>query len=452
MVLGIIAGGVLTGIFGGISSASQARASNDAQSRLDDYNKKLWEYNWQQDNVNRDFQIAQNSAQRTNIANQNKYTVETQVRDWQYATQMDSIKYNSELEAYRKSDEIYKAQLGLNEFNASVALKQQAQWMREQELNNQFQVADLGLQLQNSLNEFTKATLQEGLVNRFADLQLDRAKNFSQQNYELSIGQSQKEYQQTTQFAREKFGKANADSVAQREELRTSVARDREKASIQAMRDRGAAVNSQAGRSTAKLVQSIGFIGGIDQAALTDRILFGEDGISRQLADAGLAMTQTNRQAALKNEQSMQIATVNNFQTQFDATLQRSETAESSASRLYGADLNRIQSKGQYDQAMLGASASLVSARISNEFTKADIGVEKYLADLNAYASKLLPPVAPLQRPAPLLLPEPIILDPPALVKPPKPVAGATVSPVGAFLGGAASGFGNALGAALSKK
>lgn len=452
MVLGIVAGGLITGIFGGLSSASQARSNNDAQQRLDQYNKKLWEYNWEQDNRNRDFQISQNAAQRTNIANQNKYTIETQIRDWQYSNQMDSVKYNAELEAFKKSNEIFGSQLNLNQANANIALKQQAQWMREQELNSQFQVADLGLQLQSSVNEFTKAVFQEQVVSKFADLQLDRTKQFSQQNYDLSIGQTQKEYAQTTQFARERFNKSRQDSVAQRQELQTGVAREREKASIQAMRDRGAAVNSQAGRSTAKLVQSIGFIGGIDQAALTDRILFGEDGISRQLADAGLAMTQTNRQAGLKAEQSMQIASVNNYQTQFDATLQRAETANTSALRLYGADLNRLQSKAQYDQAITGTTASLVSARISNELTNADIQREKYLADLNAYASKMLPPVPPLQRPAPLLLPEPIILDPPALVKPPQPVAGATTSPVAAFLGGAAGGFGTAIGGAFSKK
>lgn len=449
MVLGIVAGGIISGIFGGIASSSQASSQNAAQQRLDEYNKKLWDYNWKQDNVNRDFQIAQNVAQRTNIANQNKYTVETQIRDWQYSNQMDAVKYNTELQAYRKSNEIFGAQLQLNQINSNIALKQQAQWMREQELNNEFQVADLGLQLQSSLNEFTKAVFQEELTNSLADRQLATRKEFSQQNYDLSIGQTQREFDQATRFAREQFGKAQSDSIAQREELRVGVAREKEKASIQAMRDRGAAVNSQAGRSTAKLVQSIGFIGGIDQAALTDRILFGEDGISRKLADAGLAMTQSNRQAALKTEQSMQIATVNNYQTQLDATQQRAEVAKTSALRLYSADLSRIQSKAKYDTDMTGAAASLVSARISNEYNKAETNAQKYLADLEAYAAKMLPPVPPLQRPAPLLLPEPIILDPPALVKPPEPVAGATISPVGAFLGGAAGGFGSALGAGV---
>lgn len=450
MVLGAIVGGLVSGIFGGISSSSQASASNDAQGRLDDYNKQLWEYNWKQDNINRDFQISQNTAQRTNLSNQNKYTVETQVRDWRYSSQMDAIKYNTELEAYRKSDDLYKAQLNLNNASENVALKQQAQWMREQELNNAFQVADLGLQLQSSLNSYTQSLLADGFANRFADLQFSQTKQFAEQNFDLSIGQAQREFNQTTQFSREKFGKANQDSIGIREELRATTARDREKASIQAMRDRGAAVNSQAGRSTAKLVQSIGFIGGIDQAALTDRILFGEAGISRQLADEGLAMSQTNRQAGLKGQQSMQIAAVTNYQTQQDATLKRAQSAEESALRLYGANLDRLQAKSKYDNEMTGAAASLVSARISNQFTSADIQMEKYLADLNTYAAKMLPPVAPLERPAPLLLPEAIILDPPALVKPPQPVAGATTSPVAAFLGGAAGGLGSAIGAGVS--
>lgn len=540
MVLGAIIGGIATGLLGGLASSSQASSQNDAQRRLDDYNARLWDFNWEQDNRNRDFQIRQNATQRTNLANERAYTIQTQIRDFQYSQQMDTAKYNAELQAFKKSDEIFGNQLRLNQAGLDLAMAQQGQWMREQELNYAFRSADLGLQLQSAVNDYTQSLIGEKLANTFADQELQKTSLFSRQARDLTISQAQQDYKQATaaskqrlkltqdqanqefdftsatsrqrtelsnrqaqegfnlasRNARERFQSQVRNTRAEQDNLRVSTSRESEMASIEAMQKRGAAKASQAGRSTAKMAQSIGFIAGLNQAALTDRILFGEEGASRQIADAGIAMQQTSRQAGIEAKQQMESAVLSDFQTQAGAKLKRNQTIEAallndlntqqealirkdqitanarttdfqnqfdaqqrryqagaaSSLKIAKAEADRQLAQTSFNYSNTGLLASLVSARISNEYTSNAIKADKYMADLNAYASKMLPPMEVLQRPAPLLLPEPIILDPPALIKPPKPVAGATVSPVAAFLGGASGGIGSALGAAFTKK
>lgn len=540
MVLGAIIGGIATAVLGGISSSSQASAQNDAQAKLDKYNAELWDFNWQQDNRNRDFQIRQNAAQRTNLANERAYTIQSQIRDFQYSQQMDTAKYNAELQAFKKSDEIFSNQLRLNQAGLDLAMAQQGQWMREQELNYQFRSADLGLQLQAAVNDYTQSLITEGLNKTFADQEFEKTSLFSKQSRNLAISQAEQDYNQAansstlrkqlttdqanqefaltsansrqkteltnrqsqeafdlaTRNAREKFQSQVRNARADQENLRVSTSREQELAAVDAMQRKGAAQAGQAGRSTAKLAQSIGFIAGMNQAALADRILFGEEGVSRQIADAGISMQQTGRQAGTEAKQQMESAVLADFQTQaaaemkknqtiesallsdmitkqdasirrsqltqnaatadfqnqYDAQLKRSQAGATSSLRIAKAEADRQLAQTNANISGTGLLASLVSARISNEYTQNSIRADKYMADLNAYASKMLPPMEPLQRPAPLLLPEPIILDPPELIKPPKPVGGAMVSPVAAFLGGAAGGIGSVLGAAFTKK
>lgn len=578
MVLGAVIGGVASAVFGGAAAASQARAQNKANAQLAKYNKQLWNFNWEQDNRNRDFQILQNSALRSNNADDRAYAQATQIRDFQYSQMMDTARYNAELAAYKKSDDLTKAQLQLNQAGLDLALKQQAQFMSEQELNYTFRTAELGTQLQSALNQYTLSMFDESLSRQIADQERDKTKMFSSQTRDLAIGQANQDFGLTSELsnkrtaitkaqadadlgltsaisdeqtaitkvqaaqdyaltiessklrknidigqagesaalasknAQDRFGNQVKNAKGEQDALRTSTSREQEMAAIEGMQRKGAAKAGQAGRSSIKLAQSMGFIAGMNQAALSDRILFGEKATYRQIADAGLAMQQSVDQSSMQAKQTMQNAALNdtltqasakvkrdqtfqsadfsnrstkaeaqlsrdktfqsadfgNYQTQSEALLRRNQTADSAnltdlqnrteaelrRSQAYSASEMRIKradnelanTKAGIDLGMSGALASLISARISNEYTNSGINADKYAADLNAYANKMLEPMAPIARPAPLLLPEPIILDPPKLVKPPKPVAGANVSVSAAFMGGAASGIGQAIG------
>ena len=625
MVLGAIIGGVASAALGGMAASSQARSQNRANAQVAKYNKELWKYNWEQDNRNRDFQIAQNAAQRTNLANERAYSQETQIRDFQYAQQQDTARYNAELAAFRKSDDIFSSQLKLNQAGLDLALKQQSQFMAEQELNYTFRTADLGLQLQSAVDDYTLSMFDESLSRQIADQERDQRTTFANQTRNLNVGQADQNFGLTAQLsnertaiakaqagadykttnlisqgrtdltksqaadefgltaelaneraaitksqataewglsiensalrrdleinqaeqsarltsknAQDRFGNQVRNIKSEQDQLRTSTSREQELASIEAMRNKGTAKSGQAGRSSAKLAQSIGFIAGLNQAALTDRILFGERGASRAIADAGLAMQQTVDQSVLEARQRMdsavlgdqinqktaglslaqtkqsadfankqtqyeaglrkdqtfqnadfanaqtqiesgqryrqalQTADFGNTQTQSEALLRRNQTVDSanltnqqarteaevqrsqayaaSEMRIKRADQQLSETRAKIDLDTSGALASIISARISNEYTNSSIQADKYAADLNAYANRMLEPVAPIARPAPLLLPEAIILDPPKLKKPPKPVAGSNISTTAAFLGGAAPGIGSALAAAI---
>ena len=85
---------------------------------------------------------------------------------------------------------------------------------------------------------------------------------------------------------------------------------------------------------------------------------------------------------------------------------------------------------------------SLVSARKENKISLREIATQKYGADLNAQARRMLEPLkapAPL---APLSMPRATILDPRKPVKPPQPIKGAVPNMFNSVLTGMTSGIG----------
>lgn len=75
------------------------------------------------------------------------------------------------------------------------------------------------------------------------------------------------------------------------------------------------------------------------------------------------------------------------------------------------------------NQAIL--AESLVSAKKETKAARRQIELEKYGADLNANARRMLAPIKAPAPSAPLAMPRPVILDPPKPIMPPRPIRGA---------------------------
>lgn len=75
------------------------------------------------------------------------------------------------------------------------------------------------------------------------------------------------------------------------------------------------------------------------------------------------------------------------------------------------------------NQAIL--AESLVSAKKETKAARRQIELEKYGADLNANARRMLAPLRAPAPSAPLAMPRPVILDPPKPIMPPRPTKGA---------------------------
>lgn len=135
MAIAAAAVGVLGGIFGAVSGASQQNSARRAeQQRINaqyQYDTQLYNFNWDQAQREYGYRL-----QETQIARQNQrallnYQFQTAQRDYQYGLAIREFDYANQMRQFKESERIYGLQLGFNNDAAQQAHQAETQRFEE---------------------------------------------------------------------------------------------------------------------------------------------------------------------------------------------------------------------------------------------------------------------------------------------------------------------------------
>ena len=129
---------------------------NDGGGGGDDNMEDRYEYdvdNYEFNNLtidrNYEHQMLANEIQRHHIEETALYQEKSQAQQWDYAMQMREIKYNSQVAAYNKSEQLYGAQIGLNQRAAGLAYQNARNVNRERQEQLAFAAAKANIDFQH---------------------------------------------------------------------------------------------------------------------------------------------------------------------------------------------------------------------------------------------------------------------------------------------------------------
>ena len=185
-----------------------------------------------------------NTIQQRNLNQQQLWQESTSMRAWDAEAAQVATEFNSKVAAYNKSERLFGAQVGLNEYARNLADESGAAVQAERLDAVKFQ----GMQ---------------------SDLKLSQTKaDLDQQRAGLSIGRVK---------ARTNINQQQQSASLQRQQQRAESAFNSEKQLVEIMQAAGkAGARGQAGRSAEKTIQSIMAAGGRAQAQLADQITRGD--------------------------------------------------------------------------------------------------------------------------------------------------------------------------------
>lgn len=128
--------GVIGGIFGAVSGASQQNSARSAeQKRINaqyKYDNQLYKYNWNNTLREYDYRIQETNIGRLNQENNLRYQEQSALRDYQYTLAIRDFDYQQQVRQYNESERIYGMQLGFN--NQAAQLAHQAEQRRYEEI------------------------------------------------------------------------------------------------------------------------------------------------------------------------------------------------------------------------------------------------------------------------------------------------------------------------------
>ena len=389
MVLGAIIGGVASAALGFAGSQSQSNSQNQAVKKQHEYDKDVWNFNWEESERQYNFNKEGNQIARQNNENELGWREQTAVNDWAYGMKIRDYEYMNNMRQYTVGEETYKAQLGLNASAVSSAMDLENRWFHEQMIQNIYQDKDVLM----SLNQLTQQTNMQ----------------YVQDNVELSMGMAQ-EMDQT-------FLKSQQMNQQQRTDRADSAfkAMDNMVAGLQA---KGKARNTgNAGRSQAKAVQSVMASVGRQQAQIVDSITRKDAQYS--LERTGLAQQLTQSHQTLKMKQK-------------NLTDKRTQI------------LGQANQTASFNREVL--SKQLESAGMRTVTNRQKILQDRAQADMEAFSKRMLEPSLAPDLPVPYQLPRTIFQDPIKPKKPPKPIKGAGGASTATNLLNAGAGLASSLG------
>jgi hypothetical protein len=139
--------GLLSGLFGA-SEADQARELQQKQINAQyKYNKQKYEYDNQQALREYEFRKQGLKIDKKNEKALINFNYQTNLQNAQYQQAIQNYTYESQLRQYRKSEQIYKQQLGFNELAAYRAASSEARRMQDVVADQAYQKQDLFLGL-----------------------------------------------------------------------------------------------------------------------------------------------------------------------------------------------------------------------------------------------------------------------------------------------------------------
>lgn len=397
-------------LFGFASSGSQASANRKQLNDQRKYQKRAAElelanlidgYNYQLDSI----EIA-----KANYYNEQAFQNQTRIDNWRLQNQQRVDSYNEAVKIFNASERAYEQQRDLNEVTSSLAKRDAARVLNEQELDLAFQAEDLRIQLaesrESSKFELGRLDLEEARAEKTADI--DRARVAA----ELDVA--------TNQFdaaSRELAALTDAGRMKAAEELRQERTRS-------LLEEGTARASGSAGRSAMKVQNAILAQSSLAQQSVVDALMSNE-----YMSSIEKTKLVNNLQSSITSA-GLNLNAINN-------TL-AGEAEQRNAARL-GISLKDAQVARQMGLDTAKLSASRTSAREQYESDIEQINLDKYVADVAADNARLSEPVVPRKIPKPKKPPEMIFQEPlkpnfDAIRKLNKSAGQALVSPAGGSL------------------
>lgn len=138
--------GVIGGIFGAASSDSNRQAQNQAIDRQYDYDKDVWNFNFQEQQRQFDYLKKGNQIQRQNIEDEYFHRDYLAKQDWAYRMRIADFEYGNSLRQYAQSEKNYQKQLQFNNIAAAQAYESEQRKLKEIKIGQAFQQQDLMVQ------------------------------------------------------------------------------------------------------------------------------------------------------------------------------------------------------------------------------------------------------------------------------------------------------------------
>ena len=313
---------------GGNSGRRADQARDKAVGRQYESDKRWRVYNMESEQLAYNDAVLNNTIQERNMNQQLLWQEHTAKGAWDYEVAQREAEYNSQVAAYNKSERLFGAQVGLNEYARRLANESAAAVQSERLDAVMFQ----GMQADLKLSQ-TKADINQ----KRESLKLGRAK----QRSEIDMQQQAATLQQQQRRAEAAFGS--------------------EKQLVELMQSAGSMeAKGQVGRTANKNIQAVMAAGGRAQAQLADQISRGES--AYHLAMMGLdqsliygeqehrlaqsALTTKGAYADLAHGLGIQErdATKDSIRSAYGRALKKSEFDEYGAN--LQADANRMSAPG----------------------------------------------------------------------------------------------------------
>lgn len=368
MVLPAIIGGVASAALGFAGSQSQSNSQNKAAKKQYEYDKDVWEFNWEESQRQYDFNKESNQIARQNNENELGWREDTALNDWGYGMKIRDYEYLNDMTQYSVAESTYKAQLDLNSSAVASAMDLENRWFHEQMIQNIYADKDV-------LMSLGQLTTQENL--KYLQGTRDQNTAMAQEMDSTFLQSEALNQQQRTERADSAF--KSMDNM------------------IAGLQAEGQARNAgNAGRSQAKAVQSAMANVGRNQAQIVDSITRSDAKYSLERRGMAQKLTQS---------------------------LQSSNTEKKKLAENRTLAVGQAKQTANFNRDVL--SKQLESAGMRTVTNREKILQDRYQADMDAFAKRMIEPTLSPDLPVPYQLPRTIFQDPIKPKKPPKPIKGA---------------------------
>tara|TARA_R100000655_G_scaffold100850_1_gene145519 strand:+ start:3460 stop:5148 length:1689 start_codon:yes stop_codon:yes gene_type:complete len=357
------------GCLGGNSAAKQQNKQVEAQY---DYDKKVYNYNWASqeqvdasladDDPDNDLTLGQEwrahqhakqvlANQKYNDAENIKYQNETADQNHAFQVAIQDYEYQTQINAFNKSQEVYGKQLAFNEKEAELAFDAEDKILQEQYLSSAFDNASLLQGLYEATGQsgwdkaFTKIdqasvegqleyqqtkqiTGLEQAIKRSefqtANKQLDFVDKAGQAGFskgmisqELLAQEGQSKYDKFgigIDVHKAKTGAQHQNDLIRREisDLKAKTAAEVTERSVAALKAAGQAQLGQAGRSRGKIIQEVYAQIGRQNAYTVESLIRGEKVADARMKQNMYNATNTEAKAVVANDK-IDLQTMNNI-------------------------------------------------------------------------------------------------------------------------------------------
>ena len=397
---------------GGGNEAAGRKADDRWDEQVEiafDTAKDNWEYNTETLQMNYVNDVVTKSIQERNIENQLLYQEAGAGTEWDFEVKQRVHEFNSKVDAYNKSERLFGAQVGLNEYARHLADDSAAAVKRERLDAVHFQGMEADLKLTQAQTDITHKRAG-------AEIDISQTKSdIAQKQANLNLGYRK----QISESDRQKQA-ATLQSLQRRAEAAFSS----EKGLVEMMKAAGSAkAKGQVGRSAQKDIQAIMATGGRAQAQLADQITRGDSAYN--LTMMGLD------ESLIYADAEYRLATAGLTSKGAYADLSHKLTGSQLDAQSGFAEMSHQLGAQQRDATKLSIGSAYDRALSKSEF-------DEYGANLQADAQRMEEPGFGPLPPKPLELPRPILMDPMLPIDIPEPREGAGSGGVGAAQGAAA--------------